>query len=69
MGSVFFDLPGRAYARKLAISDQKYKDLVALCDSKVIPECWRNEYYNLKHNSNVRDCLNDTDDEEVSVSS
>lgn len=54
----------KIYRQKLAITEAKYKDLVKLCDKVIIPIEFHDEYKNMPHSANVRDCLPETDTED-----
>lgn len=56
----------RLYKVPVAISKEKYKDLMDLCKSKVIPDEYHPFYKNLKSAMNVADALDEPDVEEDS---
>ncbi|XP_026804418.1 uncharacterized protein LOC113547996 isoform X2 [Rhopalosiphum maidis] len=52
------------YTEHIGISSAKFNDLTKLCKDGIIPEKFHKEYYDMKSNKNVKDCLNETDDED-----
>lgn len=54
----------QAYDGELSISRNKYKDLMSLCQSNIIPEKYHNFYQNLKVDENVQEPLDDIDDDD-----
>lgn len=57
--------PTLLYAREINISSNKFNDLKALCNKTSIPKNFHNEYLTLKHSQNIKDALNETDEEDV----
>jgi hypothetical protein len=54
----------QCYLRRLPISNAKFVDLSKLCENKVIPKPFHNEFIELPHSSNEKDALPDTDVED-----
>lgn len=57
--------PPPLYTKELKISTNKFNDLKALCNKNSIPQCFHEEYLSLKHSQNLKDALNETDEEDV----
>lgn len=52
------------YKKRLQISQVKYKDLKKICDDGVIPSRCHGDFMNLPYAANVRDTLNQSDEED-----
>ncbi|KAH9635797.1 hypothetical protein HF086_002357 [Spodoptera exigua] len=53
----------QAYDGDLPISRNKYKDLINLCQTNIIPEKYHNFYQKLKFDQNVQEPLEDIDED------
>ena len=53
-----------AYGSKLMISEAKYRDLMKLCEKGAIPGHFKEEYVAMPYCTQMRDCLNEPDDDE-----
>ena len=60
--------PQRLYEEELSISKAKKNDLMALCRQGIIPRMFHAEYSALRCEGDVRDCLDEPDEEEASDS-
>ena len=67
-GRTCFPTPALAYKAKLKISEAKYRDLMKLCDTGVIPEIFHQEYEGLQPTQDRPDNLDETDEEEEAFS-
>ncbi|KAL4704008.1 hypothetical protein ACJJTC_018048 [Scirpophaga incertulas] len=56
--------PPACYKSQLHISKAKYDDLIKLCQNKVIPEIFHNEYHLLTSSNNIKDSLPESDIED-----
>ena len=61
------DFPSSCYVKKLSISDLKYKDLMGLCKSGIIPNKYNNEYIDMLPHKEIPDILNETDEEDDNI--
>lgn len=52
------------YRNRQAISEAKYKDLKKMCDDGIIPNRFHKDFLNLPVTKNVKDTLNQTDEED-----
>ncbi|CAG5028572.1 unnamed protein product [Parnassius apollo] len=51
----------KAYVGPIPISNDKYKDLISLCDSPIIPTKYHNYFRSLPHGRNVSDTRNNNE--------
>lgn len=58
------DAVKQLYNSRLPIAAAKYKDLINLCENGTIPKIFHKEYRELPCNSELRETLNETDEED-----
>jgi hypothetical protein len=61
-------LQKKLYKETIAISKEKYNDLIKLCTSGIIPNEFHEEYLQMRNSSKTQDCLQETDEEDETVS-
>lgn len=58
----------KLYKEKIAILKEKYNDLIKLCTSGIIPNEFHEEYLQMRNSTKIQDCLQETDEEDETVS-
>ncbi|CAI6362396.1 unnamed protein product [Macrosiphum euphorbiae] len=58
----------KLYKKTIAISKEKYNDLIKLCTSGIIPNEFHEEYLQMRNSTKIQDCLQETDEEDETVS-
>ncbi|KAF0706908.1 Uncharacterized protein FWK35_00037669 [Aphis craccivora] len=58
----------KLYKETIAISKEKYNDLIKLCTSGIIPNEFHEEYLQMRNSTKIQDCLQETDEEDETVS-
>lgn len=58
----------KLYKENVPISKEKYNDLIKLCTSGIIPNEFHKEYYQMRNSTQIKDCLQETDEEDETSS-